>query len=159
VAEHSQHRVDNHYLTEMLRRHKEESSKLGDKIRSLNLWLLIFTVAIFALTGVLAWTALREVGDVRRQSTPATSPSRDEGVWVLWNNTQTVTRVNADGRLEYTWSLRLWEPTAAHTARKDCMAALRLLSEEWPEKSKVGDQRKTYSCLPDTVDPRGAKGK
>ncbi len=159
VAEHSQHGVDNQYLTEMLRRHKQESSKLGDKIRSLNRWLLVFTVAIFALTGVLVWTALREVGEVRRQSTPATSPSRDEGVWVLWHNTETVTRVNADGRLAYTWSLRLWEPRAAHTARNDCMEALGLLFERWPEKPKVGDQRSAYSCLPDTIDPRGPKGK
>jgi hypothetical protein len=37
----------------MMRRHKIESALLSERIERLNRWLLVFTVAIFALTAVL----------------------------------------------------------------------------------------------------------
>jgi hypothetical protein len=38
------------------------SADLGNKIWWLNFWLLAFTVAIRAMTGVLVWLALRTGG-------------------------------------------------------------------------------------------------
>ena len=58
VVKHSNQPADNHFLTEMLRRHMTASKDLGDKIWWLNFWLLGATVAILALTGVLVWHAL-----------------------------------------------------------------------------------------------------
>ena len=59
VAWHSQHPMDNHYLTEMMHRHMNASADLGNKIWWLNFLLLVFTIAIAGLTGVLVWTAFR----------------------------------------------------------------------------------------------------
>jgi hypothetical protein len=82
IAEHSQHPADNHYRSEMLRRHKKGSADLGDKIWWLNRWLLAFTIAICALTIVLV---LVELGVMRRPHEQAT-----RGAWVLWAWNQTV---------------------------------------------------------------------
>ncbi len=62
VRQHSNRPADNHFLTEMLRRHMTTSQNLGDKIWWLNLWLLVATLAILTLTGVLVWHALRWSG-------------------------------------------------------------------------------------------------
>jgi len=59
VRQHASRPADNHFLTEMLRRHMKASTDLGDKIWWLNAWLLAATLAILALTGVLVWHALR----------------------------------------------------------------------------------------------------
>ena len=65
VARHSLQAADNHFLSELIRRlkltlesHKTTSEDLGNKIWWLNLWLLVFTIAIAVLTGVLVWTNL-----------------------------------------------------------------------------------------------------
>jgi hypothetical protein len=54
------------YAVEMMRRLKDSmnagnasAAKLGDRIWWLNLWLLVFTVAIFGLTAVLVGSELR----------------------------------------------------------------------------------------------------
>jgi len=36
---------------------QKTANDLSDQIRRLTVWLVIFTVAIFVLTGVLVWTA------------------------------------------------------------------------------------------------------
>jgi hypothetical protein len=59
VEEHSRSGANSHYVSEMLRRHMKASVDLGDKIWWLNLWLLLFTVAIAGMTGVLVWLTLR----------------------------------------------------------------------------------------------------
>ncbi len=59
VEEHSRSGANSHYVSEMLRRHMVASADLGNKIWWLNLWLLVFTIAIAGLTGVLVWTAFR----------------------------------------------------------------------------------------------------
>jgi hypothetical protein len=41
-----------------------------------------------------------------------------------------------------------WEPVGAYPTLKACEADL-----------PFGTSRNTWTCLPDTVDPRGAKGK
>jgi hypothetical protein len=43
----------------MLRRQMKASADLGNKIWWLNLWLLVFTIAIAGLTTVLVWTTVR----------------------------------------------------------------------------------------------------
>jgi hypothetical protein len=86
VAAHSQQGVNTHFLSEMLRRHKNTSGELGDKMWWLNVWLLLATIAILVLTLVLVWTTFREISDKRRHAT-ATSPYggvRGSVSWVLW---------------------------------------------------------------------------
>ncbi len=48
-------------LKDSLERHEKASANLGNKIWWLNVWLLVFTIAIFGLTSVLAWATLRAV--------------------------------------------------------------------------------------------------
>ncbi len=87
----------------------------------------------------------------------ATSASA-ECAWVLWQNLETIRRIKDDGTAQVTWDVGSWTPQAAHPSRKDCMDAFGRLDKAWPEGAKVGDTRNAYSCLPDTVDPRGPKG-
>jgi hypothetical protein len=54
VAEHHKSGVNSHFLTEMTRRLMRSNERLST-------WLLVFTVAIFLLTGVLVWIALRDM--------------------------------------------------------------------------------------------------
>jgi len=56
VAEHTIQGANSHFLSEMMRRHKDASEVLG---RRMNRWLLWFTIAIFALTGVLVWLGFK----------------------------------------------------------------------------------------------------
>jgi len=143
VAEHSQHRVDNHYLTEMLRRHKVESAVLGRRIWWLNALLLIFTVAICALTVVVV---LAELGVMKRRHEQATGPA-----WVLW--------ITLPSPSEPTGFNRILE---AFEKKAECDAAKKNLDTERREeflRGKEGDPvpARRYHCLPDTVDPRGPK--
>jgi hypothetical protein len=52
VAQHSQQPADTHFLSEMLRRHKNVTEQLGRKMWWLNLLLLLVTIAIAVLTAV-----------------------------------------------------------------------------------------------------------
>ena len=53
VGEHIVQGANSHFVSEMLRRHKESSDALGKDLRRLTKWLLFFTVIIAALTCVL----------------------------------------------------------------------------------------------------------
>ena len=87
----------------------------------------------------------------------ATSASA-ECAWVLWESLETMKTLDGEG--SYTSSLSGWTPTSAYTSRKDCMSAMSQLPlASWPQPARVGAQRNKYSCLPDTIDPRGPKGK
>ena len=55
VAAHAVQPVNNYFLSEMLRRHKNVSEDIGRRIWWLNLFLLFFTVAIAGLTFVQVW--------------------------------------------------------------------------------------------------------
>jgi hypothetical protein len=79
-----------------------------------------------------------------------------ECAWVMWQDIETIT--NREGSV-IRWSRSAWLPESAHTSKNDCMKALKAVFEAWPADSKVGDTRNAYRCLPDTVDPRGPKGK
>jgi quinol-cytochrome oxidoreductase complex cytochrome b subunit len=52
VAEHTVQGANSHHLSEMLRRHKKVTEKLGRNLWWLNLLLLLFTIAIAVLTAV-----------------------------------------------------------------------------------------------------------
>ena len=54
VAQHSNSGVNSHFLSEMTRRLMRSNERLSK-------WLLVFTVAIFLLTGVLVCMAVREM--------------------------------------------------------------------------------------------------
>ena len=89
-----------------------------------------------------------------------------ECAWVLWLE-QTTLRGGGDKQVE-------WVPTGVPTSR-DCYdslkSAMKMQSKPEPgstlevrgnqivRKSGVATSILAYSCLPDTVDPRGPKGK
>jgi hypothetical protein len=87
----------------------------------------------------------------------ATSASA-ECAWVLWQNMEKIETLDGDAATT-SWFHASWTPSMAYTGRKECMEALGQRSNPWPESRKVGDTRNKYLCLPDTVDPRGLKGK
>jgi len=75
-----------------------------------------------------------------------------ECAWVLWGNQPTR---QPDG----TYSLRPsdWMPWGANATREEC---LRSLPPGYTAGTLSSDPTPTmYMCLPDTVDPRGSKGK
>jgi len=57
VAAHSTQGVNSHFISEMLRRHKDVTVEAGNKINRLTWALLIFTAVIAVLTGVLVYDA------------------------------------------------------------------------------------------------------
>jgi hypothetical protein len=87
----------------------------------------------------------------------AVAPSASaECAWVLWQTLERIDRMDDEGRYTASWSF--WTPESAHISRKECIGALNQLPPQaWPKGAKVGDQRNKYTCLPDTVDPRGPK--
>ena len=132
------------------------ANELGERIRSLNVWLLIFTVAICGLTVVLV---LVEISWIKRPVEHATG-----GAWVMWMSADTPTYSSGFG------------VATAYPTLQECDAALlretsRLKRDGFNVSSpkehvvlgfkglaaNVGAER--FSCLPDTVDPRGPKGK
>ena len=76
---------------------------------------------------------------------PATSAA--ECAWVLW-----VEEPVGSNR----WSLA---SRTAFERKRECDEVQRTLTEAVIEASKRKLLAQTYRCLPDTVDPRGAKGK
>lgn len=48
-------------LKDSLERHEKASADLGNKIWWLNFLLLVFTIAIFVPTSILAWATLRAI--------------------------------------------------------------------------------------------------
>jgi hypothetical protein len=154
---------------------ERSANQLGKRIWWLNLWLLVFTIAIFALTAVLVWTSVRGVGDGRRQSTGAAPASRAEGAWMLWTEDKSVSLV---GEVSVEWS-----PPVAFADRAACMAFLDTQVSKWHAnpnekqsatlaetgteaefRTRSSDSRdavhstKRAFCLPDTVDPRPKGG-
>ncbi len=127
---------------------EQSATKLGKRIERLNLWLLIFTIAICGLSVVLV---LVELGVKRPHE------QRTGGAWVLWMESPVHSKQ---------WSLRYpYDPPAFET-KKECDEAARLA--EAIETSALADAikrglrlepRSWFVCLPDTVDPRGPKGK
>jgi len=112
------------------------AQKLGKRLWWLNLWLLIFTAAICGLTLVLV---LGELGVMKGPQGTAT-----RGAWVIWGVE----------RPHYASSdARAWWVLAAYTTKQECESRRGVLHRE---RTSGGI---SYECLPDTVDPRGSKGK
>jgi hypothetical protein len=77
---------------------------------------------------------------------------------VLWQNTGTVVE-RSDGSPGLQVWPQHWTPISGHASNKACQEALRPRFEEQPKTIQAGDPWTQYRCLPDTVDPRGPKGK
>jgi hypothetical protein len=78
-----------------------------------------------------------------------------ECAWVLWGRTDRVIGTGADTKIQVQWV-----PVGASTAKTECENALR----QWVEglvKNRPAKATEVPApvCLPDTVDPRGPKGK
>ncbi len=98
-----------------------------------------------------------------------------ECAWVLWQNTEFVAHEPSGltgiriapppgtsppkGNFYTEWNNAHWTPDSSYTSLQNCDASARLVSKPWPTGVKYGDGRAIYRCLPDTVDPRGPKGK
>jgi hypothetical protein len=94
--------------------------------------------------------------------TLATSASA-ECAWVLWSNVGSITAVNprADGMMDIRFNFqRDWSVSTAYESKGECDSAEKWYRAQYPTKSPVvGMEIRDYKCLPDTVDPRGPKGK
>jgi len=78
-----------------------------------------------------------------------------ECAWVMWKQTVNIGVAAAPpGRHDMAQFL-IWEAQAAHENKKTCEHAL---SAEQRRLREAGN-RPRMVCLPDTVDPRGPKGK
>jgi hypothetical protein len=105
----------------------------------------MFTVAICALTVIVV---LAELGVMKRRHEQVTGAA-----WVLW-----ITLPSPSEPTDFNRILEAFEKKA------ECDAAKKKLDTERREeflRGKEGDPvpARRYHCLPDTVDPRGAKGK
>src|SRR5260370_566479 len=121
----------------MLRRHKKGSADLGNRVWWLNLWLLVFTFAIFLLTGALVWTALREMGSERGQTAA-------QGAWVLWNDSTSTKGVSRE---------ELWRPVRGFTTQAECQHYADIMLKMPPGFIPLVDKgvvyMPEYTCLPD----------
>ena len=73
--------------------------------------------------------------------------------WVLWTHT-------TEPGLRGWWSGATWKPHAAYSSKSECEDPLGIRSK--PGNDPLGirnPQDANLKCLPDTVDPRGPKGK
>ena len=93
-----------------------------------------------------------------------------ECAWVLW------TQAKEPGLLGW-WNGATWAPRSAYGTKQECEDPLDILTKSKPRQFKLQDgtevtvtendpldirqglKEGTWKCLPDTVDPRGAKGK
>jgi len=141
VAQHALHPLDNHYLSEKLRRHMEGSAKLGKAMWVLTVILVILTVVLVLFEGAV----------IKRSYESVTT-----GAWLLWQST---TSPSGEER---------WLINVAFSHREGgksaCESARIKREEELRKQVEVDFKRmgKAYfsvlTCLPDTVDPRGPKG-
>jgi hypothetical protein len=70
VAAHSVRGVDTYFISEMLRRHKDATDRIGTKLERLNILLLRFTVVIAFFTIVIAALTLVQFIDTLGHRTP-----------------------------------------------------------------------------------------
>jgi hypothetical protein len=90
---------------------------------------------------------------LRRASVIATLPllawaamASAECAWVLWAGAERNPRPVVGDPMQ-------WSPIDSFTVQRDCLATVELSSKD--PKNRTW----TFRCLPDTVDPRGPKGK
>jgi hypothetical protein len=86
-----------------------------------------------------------------------------ECAWVLWSNVGSISAVTSrpDGMVDLAWTFhRDWSVSTAYETKGECDNAQKWYREQYPTKSPaVGMEIRDYKCLPDTVDPRGPKGR
>jgi hypothetical protein len=121
----------------------------------LNLWLLLVTIAIFGLTFVLVVVGFKESEAIRQFSALTTAAPRQRvGAWVLWNNSTSTKGVSRE---------ELWRPVRGFTTQAECQhfadTAQKTPPGAVPRIDKDAAYMPPYTCLPDTIDPRGPKGK
>lgn len=87
--------------------------------------------------------------------------ARAECAWVLWHVRATVVDSKVPFALTEYRVEGAWYPAKGFEAAKDCDAALKEAdSAEFDNMLRRKDLgRYLYRCLPDTIDPRGPKGK
>src|SRR5881296_541074 len=85
---------------------------------------------------------------------PLATPASAECAWVVWLDTTFVVSSPAFEQHDVT-------PSGAFTSKDECELAARRLRESQPQKKREGAGVRVtgFVCLPDTVDPRGPKGK
>jgi hypothetical protein len=75
-----------------------------------------------------------------------------ECAWVLWVDTFTMRGGNPVDRFI--------EPSDAYTSKAECDSTLQQFVKREEARRKVDSSKdKYYTCFPDTMDPRGPKGK
>jgi hypothetical protein len=71
-----------------------------------------------------------------------------ECAWVVWSY-----NTGANGAVQG------YRPQHGAVTQPGCMAALAILRDQYKERNPRESEQVSFSCLPDTVDPRGTKGK
>ena len=129
---------------------RESIERFNNRTARQTSWLLGLTWVIAALTLVMAIGVAVQIQLAR--SAPA------ERAWVLWQEHRTVGT---------SWQERTWLFEQAYRTPEECgtrrgMAeAIARNDNETKAAGRVRDDgsRRFYQCIPDTLDPRGPKGK
>jgi hypothetical protein len=84
-----------------------------------------------------------------------------ECAWVLWQTQEVVDRFETrSGNEVAIVHNEGFVPVSAYTSKQDCDSTLNSRREPWPTSPLVvGERRKAHICFPDTLDPRGPKGR
>jgi hypothetical protein len=75
-----------------------------------------------------------------------TSAASAECAWVLWMRGVLSPNIR-------------WEPHGAYSTNQTCLKAGQDTYGRWNAQNTNPETKVTFLCLPDTVDPRGPKGK
>lgn len=132
-------------LTKTIDEHGQATTALTERVRKLNVWLLMATIAIAVMTLVQAGAAWKSL------TLSAGS------AWVLWSTLPTTSEPGG-----FIYRIR-----KAFETKAQCDAAKTALeSEQLDQFARVQrsagpspPSRWDHRCLPDTVDPRGPKGR
>jgi hypothetical protein len=86
----------------------------------------------------------------------AVAPVNAQSAWVLWRHFLPTDNPQAD-------DARLWQAEPKTTTKEQCESEMKEYQALDPGKLRLDSSgrayRIEYQCLPDTVDPRGVKGK
>ncbi len=80
-----------------------------------------------------------------------------ECAWVLWSGHATALAETSDSNISATPSNR-WLPVTSFSSLAACEATATAQRKAREKPISVGDTFQTWTCFPDTVDPRAPKG-